>query len=142
MNNAFFSIPDAIEHIKKGKMLIILDDERELEADFFLPAQSITPEHIMTMVRYGSGLLCVAITQEQANRLHIPLMVSPQKNTEATKLNLTVSVNAKNGITTGISAFDRAKTIQVLADPNATTDDTTIPGHIFGVIAKSGALLT
>src|SRR5437762_13097070 len=104
MKNYFSSIPEALKEIQKGNPIIILDSERECEADFFLPAQLITPEHIMTMMRYGSGLLCVAITPEQAQKLHIPLMVPPQKNTEATKLNLTLSVNSTHRITTEISA--------------------------------------
>jgi len=139
--NIFSSIPEAIEEIKKGNMLIVLDTDREHEADFFIPAQNITPQLIMTMIRYAGGLIVVALTQKKAHQLDIPLMVNTTKNTESTKLNLTISVNAKCGITTGVSAFDRAKTIKLLSNPTTKPEDLTRPGHVSCTIANSGGIL-
>lgn len=141
MNKIFSSIPEAIQDIQKGKMLIVLDSSsRENEADFYIPADKITPKIITTMIRMGGGLVCTAITQRQAHNVALPLMVDSLENTETTGVNFTVSVNAKKGITTGISAYDRAKTIQVLADPKSKPDDLTRPGHVFGLIAKNGGV--
>lgn len=139
----FISVKEAIKQLKQGKMLILVDHpNRENEGDFYIPSQNITPEAILTMIRYGGGLVCAAITQEQAFRLELPLMIKPQENTEKTNVNFTVSVNAKKGITTGVSAFDRAKTIRILASPNSKADDLTKPGHVFGLMAKNGGVLT
>ncbi|TSC86587.1 MAG: 3,4-dihydroxy 2-butanone 4-phosphate synthase / GTP cyclohydrolase II [Parcubacteria group bacterium Gr01-1014_8] len=140
--NHFSTIPEAIAEIKKGKLLIVADSpKRENEADFFIPAGGVTPTAITTMVTYGGGLVCVAITSAQARRLHVPLMVSPGENTEKTGVNFTVSVNARRGITTGISAFDRAKTIRILADPHSNEQDIVKPGHVFGLVARDGGVL-
>lgn len=142
MKNLFSSIPKALQDIKKGKMIIIVDDpKRENEGDFFVPAENITPDHILTMIRFGGGLVCVAMTQEQALRLHLPLMVNPEQNTEKTKVNFTYSVNAKKGITTGVSALDRAKTIAILASPKSKPTDIVMPGHVQGLVAKQKGLL-
>lgn len=142
MKTLFSPIPEALADIKKGKMIIIIDDpKRENEGDFFVPAEKITPEHILTMIRYGGGLVCTAMTQEQAQRLHLPLMVNAEENTEKTKVNFTYSVNAKKGITTGVSAFDRAKTIQILANPKSKPTDIVMPGHVPGLVAKQKGLL-
>lgn len=142
MKTLFSPIPEALADIKKGKMIIIIDDpKRENEGDFFVPAEKITPEHILTMIRYGGGLVCTAMTQEQAQRLHLPLMVNAEENTEKTKVNFTYSVNAKKGITTGVSAFDRAKTIQILANPKSKPTDVVMPGHVQGLVAKQKGLL-
>ncbi|MGH7245843.1 MAG: 3,4-dihydroxy-2-butanone-4-phosphate synthase, partial [Candidatus Levyibacteriota bacterium] len=141
MNKYLSTIPEAIEEIKKGNMLIVLDTHREHEADFFIPAAISTPQHVLTMIRCGGGLICVAMVKEQAYRLQLPLMVVPEENKEKTKLNITVSVNAKNGITTGISAFDRAKTIQILGNIASEPLDIVMPGHVFGLIAKDGGVL-
>lgn len=142
MKILFSSIPEALVDIKKGKMIIIVDNpKRENEGDFFVPAEKITPQHVVTMIRHGGGLVCAAITQDQAQRLGLPLMVNPEENTEKTKVNFTYSVNARHGITTGVSAFDRAKTIQVLADPKSCPEDIDMPGHVSGLVAKQKGLL-
>ena len=93
------------------------------------------------MIRLGGGLICCAITKTQVERLFLPLMVDPSENNEKTQVSFTVSVNAKVGITTGVSAFDRAKTIKVLADPNSKPTDLVKPGHVFGLVAKNGGVL-
>lgn len=139
---SFSTIPEALDQIKKGKLLILVDNpNRENEGDFYIPADKVRPQHIITMIREGGGLVCAAITQAQARRLNLPLMTDPFSNTEKTKVNFTISVNAQNGITTGVSAFDRAKTIRVLASPKSKPSDLTRPGHVFGLVAKQGGVL-
>ena len=138
----FASIPEAIADIKKGKLLILLDDPaRENEADFYVPTGTMTPAHIRTMIRFGGGLICTAITKAQAHRLSLPLMVAPRENKEKTGVSFTVSVNARKGITTGVSAFDRAKTINILTDPKSRPHDLVRPGHMFGLVGKPGGVL-
>ena len=138
----FYSIPAAIQEIKKGKMLIIVDSpSRENEGDFYFPAELVTPEKINFLLTHGKGLVCTAINKSQAAKLQLPLMVDRVDNTEKTKVNFSVSVNAARGITTGVSAFDRAKTIKLLADANSKPEDFTRPGHVFPLIAKEGGLL-
>ncbi len=142
MKRHFLAIAEALARIKKGKLLILVDSaNRENEGDFYIPSDAATPKIIMTMIRRGGGLVCAAITAQQASRLSLPLMVHPKKNTEKTKVNFTVSVNAKNGITTGVSAFDRARTIKVLTSPRSRPSDLTRPGHLFGLVAKRGGVL-
>lgn len=137
----FAKVPQALEEIKKGRMLILLDSEREEEGDFYMPACKVTPQIIATMIKKGGGLVCCAITQNQANKLELPLMVSALDNEEKTGVNFTVSVNAKKRITTGVSAPDRYKTIKVLADSESKFSDLVKPGHVFGLVAKSGGVL-
>ncbi|MBI2018425.1 GTP cyclohydrolase II [Candidatus Daviesbacteria bacterium] len=138
----FSSISVALEQIKKGNMLILVDHpKRENEADFYIPADQLKLQHLITMIRQGGGLICCAITQSQAHRLHLPLMAPPWENTEKTKVNFTVSVNAKNNVSTGISAFDRLKTIKILANPRSKPEDLIKPGHVFGLVAKTGGVL-
>lgn len=138
----FATVKEALEQIKMGKLLILIDHtERENEGDFYIPADKVTPKILMTMIRLGGGLVCCAITKAQAEKLSLPLMVNPSENNEKTQVNFTVSVNAKTGITTGVSAFDRAKTIKVLADPNSKPTDLVRPGHVFGLVAKNGGVL-
>ena len=142
MKNYFSTIPEALSQIKKGKMLIIVDNpKRENEGDFYIPTDKVSPEHILTMIQRGGGLICTAITQAQAHRLSLPLMADPFDNTEKTKVNFTVSVSAKKGITTGVSAFDRTKTIKVLASSQSKPSDLTRPGHVLGLVAKQGGVL-
>lgn len=137
----FASIKEAIDEINLGRMLILLDPKREKEADFYIPADKITPNILTTMIRLGGGLICVALTQRQAFKLHLPLMVGSLENEEKTGVSFTVSVNAKKGITTGVSVNDRLKTIQILANPNSKPADLSKPGHVFGLIAKNGGVL-
>ena len=123
-------------------MLILVDNpKRENEGDFYIPADKVSPQHIITMIQKGGGLVCTAITQSQAHHLSLPLMTDPLSNTEKTNVNFTISVNAKKGITTGVSAFDRAKTIRILANPKSKQSDLTRPGHVSGLVAKQGGVL-
>lgn len=140
--NYFVTIPQAIEEITQGKMLIIIDNpDRENEGDFYIPADKATPDSILTMIKLGGGLICTAITKQQAVSLQLPLMVDPLENSEKTKVNFTVSVNTKKGISTGISAYDRLETIKILANPKSSPSDLSRPGHVFGLLAKNGGVL-
>jgi 3,4-dihydroxy 2-butanone 4-phosphate synthase/GTP cyclohydrolase II len=136
----FCSVDDAIEDIKAGKVLIIVDDEeRENEGDFVCAAEFITPEIVNFMVSEGKGLVCVPLTSERLEKLDIPMMSSENSALHGTQF--TVSVDALNGTTTGISAADRAVTIKNLVDENSTKADFGIPGHIFPLKAvKEGVL--
>lgn len=141
MNN-FCTIDEAISEIKKGRMLILVDSpRRENEGDFYIPADKVNPQAITTMIRFGGGLICCAITVSRAARLNLPLMVAPLENKEKTKVNFTVSVNAAKGITTGVSAYDRAKSIKVLSNPHSQEEDLVKPGHTFGLVAEEGGVL-
>lgn len=135
------TISEAIEAIKAGQTIIVVDDEdRENEGDFLTAARNATPEVINFMVRYGRGLVCAPITQLRAEELELELMVS--HNTTSYETNFTVSVDLLgNGCTTGISATDRSKTVMALIDPITTPQDLGRPGHIFPLIAKNGGVL-
>lgn len=135
-------ITDIIKHVKKGGLLIVIDNEsRENEGDLYVASDKITASVVNIMINRGGGLICCGISREQASRLYLPLMVANSKNTEKTGVNFTVSVNAKDGITTGVSAFDRYKTIAVMSSPKSNSDQLTRPGHVFGLIARDGGLL-
>ncbi len=130
----------AIESVKAGRMIIIVDDEdRENEGDLMVAAEKITPEIINFMTKHGRGLICLPLTKERLKELHLPLMV--RDNTAPFKTAFTVSIDAREGITTGISAHDRAKTIQVAIDPKTHSSDLSRPGHIFPLEAKEGGVL-
>ncbi|SFP56209.1 bifunctional 3,4-dihydroxy-2-butanone-4-phosphate synthase/GTP cyclohydrolase II [Parafilimonas terrae] len=135
------TIESAVEDIKKGKLVIVVDDEdRENEGDFITAARNVTPEIINFMSKEGRGLICVPMTEERADELQLDLMVS--KNTALHETPFTVSVDLiGHGCTTGISAHDRAKTIQALIDPNTKPEDLGRPGHIFPLRAKKGGVL-
>lgn len=138
----FSTIPEAIADVRKGKMLIIVDSpRRENEADLYVAADAATPQAITTMIKHGGGLICAAITEAQARRLHVPLMVSPETNREKTGVNFTVSLNAARGISTGVSAHDRTVTIRVLVNPKSKPKDVVKPGHVFGLIARQRGVL-
>ncbi len=138
----FCTIPEAVAEIRKGKLLIVVDNPaRENEGDLYIPTDVMTMRHIATMIRHGGGLICGAITQKQARRLALPLMVPPGENTEKTHVNFTISVNARKGITTGVSAFDRTRTIHVMANPNSRAHHLVRPGHVFGLVGKPGGVL-
>ncbi len=131
---------EAIQDLKDGKMIILVDDEdRENEGDLVVAAEKITPEHINFMAKHGRGLICLAMTDEQLNRLNIPMMVKENHSPYGTAF--TVSIEAATGVTTGISATDRARTIQVASDPKSTPKDVVMPGHIFPLRAKEGGVL-
>jgi 3,4-dihydroxy 2-butanone 4-phosphate synthase/GTP cyclohydrolase II len=138
----FDRVADAIEDIRQGKMVIVADDEdRENEGDLVCAASEITPATINFMTKVARGLICVAMTNERADELGLPLMTD--NNTDPNKTAFTVSVDADTrfGVTTGISAFDRAKTIQVLIDPETRPSDLRRPGHIFPLRARPGGVL-
>ncbi len=137
---AISSIEEVLQDVREGKMIIIVDDEdRENEGDVMIASEKVTPEAITFMARYACGLICLSLTEERVKQLDLPLMV--QDNTSPYNTAFTVSIEAKEGITTGISAFDRARTVQVAADPNSTGDDITRPGHIFPLAARDGGVL-
>ncbi len=140
------TIPEAIEVFRRGEFLIIVDDEdRENEGDLAIPAAAATPEKIAFMAREASGLICVSMSGEDLDRLNLPMMVPRTVNGTRFGTAFTVSVEAREGVTTGISAFDRAQTIAVLTDPEAEPGDLVQPGHVFplryqpgGVLAREG----
>ena len=130
----------ALEDIKNGKMIIVVDDEdRENEGDFIIPADKATPEDINFMMKHARGLICVAITQERSEELKLNPMVN--SNTSLHETNFTVSVDAKKNIATGISAKDRWETLKIINDSSASPSDLARPGHMFPLIAKSGGVL-
>jgi len=134
------TIPEAIEDIKAGKFIIIIDDEnRENEGDVAIAAEKITPETINFMTKHARGLICLPIIKQRLDELGIPLMV--QDNTSRQSTAFTVSVEAKHNVTTGISAFDRTQTIKTVLDPNSTPDDLVRPGHVFPIRARNGGVL-
>src|SRR5690606_30624590 len=136
------SIHDIIEDIKLGKMVILIDDEdRENEGDLILAADFVSADKINFMSREARGLICLSLTPEQIEKLEIPLMVKDDKNLSPHKTAFTVSIEASEGISTGISAFDRAKTIEVAANPNAKPKDIITPGHIFPIKGQPGGVL-
>jgi 3,4-dihydroxy 2-butanone 4-phosphate synthase/GTP cyclohydrolase II len=134
------SIDAAIEEYRAGKFVIIVDDEdRENEGDLAMAAEFATPENIAFMLRYTSGVICVPMSGDRLDRLRIPMMV--QHNTATFGTAFTVSVDARDGIATGISAADRARCINVLADPNSVPTDIVMPGHIYPLRARDGGVL-
>src|SRR5882757_3850023 len=135
------SIESAIEDIKKGKLVIVVDDEdRENEGDFITAAQNVTPEIINFMSMHGRGLICAPLIEDRCNELDLPPMVV--SNTSLHETAFTVSIDLLgNGCTTGISAHDRAKTVQALVNPNTKAEDFGRPGHIFPLRAKKGGVL-
>jgi len=140
MKQAFDSIEAVIEELRKGRMVIVVDDaDRENEGDLIMAAEHATPETVNFMAKHGRGLICVPTTAERLQQLGIERMVS--NNRETFKTDFQVSVDATRGITTGISAADRARTIQVMADPTAVLDDLVQPGHVFPLRAKPGGVL-
>ena len=134
------TIPEAIEDIKAGKFIIIIDDEnRENEGDVAIAAEKITPETINFMTKHARGLICLPIIKQRLDELGIPLMV--QDNTSRQSTAFTISVEAKHNVTTGISAFDRTQTIKTVLDPNSNSDDLVRPGHVFPIRARNGGVL-
>ena len=136
----FSSVEEAIEDIREGRMVIIVDDEdRENEGDLTIAASKVTPEAINFMARYGRGLICLAMTGERLDQLQIPMMVG--ENTSRFGTAFTVSIEARCGVTTGISAADRARTILTAVDPASGPADLARPGHVFPLRARSGGVL-
>jgi len=136
----FNSVDEAIEEIQQGRIVIVVDDEdRENEGDLTVAASKVTPEAINFMAKYGRGLICLALTRERLDALHIPMMVG--ENTSKFGTGFTVSIEARHGVTTGISAADRARTILTAIDPKTKPLDLARPGHIFPLRAHSGGVL-
>src|SRR5213594_1622140 len=140
MKAAFDSIENVIGDLRAGRMVIVVDDaDRENEGDLIMAAEHATPEAINFMAKHGRGLICVPTTAERLQQLGVERMV--MQNRETFKTDFQVSVDAAHGITTGISAADRAQTIQVMADPTALPEDLVQPGHVFPLRAKPGGVL-
>ena len=140
-NLGFSSIEDIIADIAAGKMVIMVDDEnRENAGDLLMAAEKVRPEDINYMARYGRGLICLTMTRNRCAQLRLPLMVAETDQRHAT--NFTVTIEAAEGITTGISAHDRARTVQVAVSADARSEDLSQPGHIFPVMAQPGGVLT
>src|SRR5690242_2186892 len=134
------NIEDIIEDARNGRMFILMDaDDRENEGDLVIPAQMCTPSAINFMAKYGRGLICLALTQERAAALQIPMMT--QFNGTPHQTAFTVSIEAKEGVSTGISAHDRAHTISVAIDPTKGPGDIVMPGHVFPLVARPGGAL-
>ena len=137
---ALATIEEAIEDIKNGRFVIVVDDEdRENEGDFIMAAEKVTADSINFMAVHGRGLICIPMTGDRLDELKIPMMV--ERNTAVLGTAFTVAVEAREGTTTGISAGDRAKTVQVLVDPATRPEDLLMPGHMFPLRAKEGGVL-
>lgn len=137
----FNTIEEALQDVLEGRMVIVVDDEdRENEGDLTMAAEKVTPEAINFMATHGRGLICMPIIGERLDELHIPLMVSD--NTSRYETAFCISVDAKHGTTTGISAHDRAVTIKTILDPNTKLKDLSTPGHVFPLRAREGGVLT
>ena len=141
MNDSPISpIEDILEDARNGKPYILVDaEDRENEGDIIIPAQFATPDQINFMIRQARGLVCLALTGDRARQLRLPPMAAD--NRESMKTAFTVSIEAKDGVTTGISAADRSRTIQVATDPSKGVDDIVTPGHIFPLVARDGGVL-
>jgi len=134
------TIPELLADIAAGRMIVLMDDEsRENEGDLIMAASKVRPEDINFMARFGRGLICLPLTRERCRQLHLPLMVNLNQARYAT--NFTVSIEAAEGITTGISAYDRAHTIRTAVRPDAGHDDLSQPGHVFPLMAQPGGVL-
>ncbi|MBM3859037.1 MAG: bifunctional 3,4-dihydroxy-2-butanone-4-phosphate synthase/GTP cyclohydrolase II [Verrucomicrobia bacterium] len=138
--SAFDSIESCVEEIRQGRMIIVTDDEdRENEGDLVMAAEKATPDAVNFMAKHGRGLICVPTTERRLQALNIEPMV--RENRDSYRTAFTVSVDARTGITTGISAYDRARTIRILADPHAASEELVSPGHIFPLQAREGGVL-
>ena len=142
MNMSFHSVEEIIEEVKKGRFIILIDDEnRENEGDLIIASDFITSEAINFMAKFARGLVCVSITKDQAKRLSLPLMVRQEENFSPHRTAFTVSVEAAQGVSTGISASDRTQTVKVLCDHGSSPKDIISPGHIFPIKAEEGGVL-
>ena len=141
MNKEFISsVEEIIEDQRAGKMVIMVDDEdRENEGDLIIPAEKTDDKAVNFMAKYGRGLICLSLTEERVKQLDLPLMSQNNETRDSTAF--TVSIEAKEGVTTGISAQDRAKTIQAAINKNMTKDDIMSPGHVFPLVARDGGVL-
>ncbi|KAL6515324.1 Bifunctional riboflavin biosynthesis protein RIBA 1, chloroplastic [Orobanche hederae] len=141
-SQGFSCIMEAIEDIRNGKMVVVVDDEdRENEGDLIMAASKVTPEAMAFFVKHGTGIVCVSMKEEDLERLNLPLMVNHKENEEKLRTAFTVSVDAKHGTTTGVSAHDRATTIMALASKESKPEDFNRPGHIFPLKYRDGGVL-
>lgn len=141
-SHQFHSIPELIEDIRQGKIVILVDDEdRENEGDLILAADHCTPAAINFMIKEARGLVCLSLTGKQVDQLELPLMIKDEFNHSPNKTAFTVSIEASSGVTTGISATDRSHTIRVASRPEAKPTDVHVPGHIFPLRAQDGGVL-
>lgn len=132
----------AVEEIRAGRMIILVDDaDRENEGDLCMAAESVSPEAINFMAMHGRGLICLALTEEQIQRLELPMMSAPGRSGPRLGTAFTVTIEAREGVTTGISAADRAHTIRLASNPSASPDDIVVPGHTFPLQARRGGVL-
>ena len=136
-------VRSAIDDVRDGKMVILVDDEdRENEGDLMFAAEKVTPAHVNFMAKHGRGLICLTLTETQIAQLELPMMTSPKwRNGPPLGTAFTSSIEARHGVTTGISAADRARTIQVAIDENAGPEDIVTPGHVFPLKARKGGVL-
>ena len=136
-NKIFSTIKEIIRNAKKGKMFILVDDkDRENEGDLVVPASKCNSKSINFMAKHGRGLICLALTSNQIEKLKLPLMSRTNKSRMQTAF--TISIEARKGISTGISAYDRAKTIKVAINKKSKKNDIVSPGHVFPLVARSG----
>ena len=139
--HALNTIDEILDDIRQGRMVVIMDDEdRENEGDLVMAATKVRPEDVNFMARYGRGLICLTLTRDRCRQLRLPLMVSDTDADQRT--NFTLSIEAAEGVTTGISAYDRAHTIQSAVAASARAEDLRQPGHIFPLMAQPGGVLT
>src|SRR5690348_17208566 len=135
------SVDEILDELRAGRMVVVMDDEdRENEGDLLMPASLVRPEDINFMARYGRGLICLTLTRERCRQLRLPLMVSDTDKNQTT--NFTLSIEAAEGVTTGISAYDRAHTVRTAVKPDARPEDLKQPGHILPLMAQPGGVLT
>ncbi|MGD8305594.1 MAG: 3,4-dihydroxy-2-butanone-4-phosphate synthase, partial [Ignavibacteria bacterium] len=140
LSNSCNTIEEALEDIRKGRMVIVVDDEdRENEGDLIMAAEKVRPEDVNFITREARGLLCISITRDRAKELDLEFMV--EKNTALHETPFTVTIDYKKGTTTGISAFDRANTVQAVINRDNKADDFARPGHIFPLVARNGGVL-
>lgn len=140
-NTGLDAIEDILDELREGRMVVIMDDaDRENEGDLIMAAEKVRPEDVNFMARYGRGLICLTLTRERCAQLRLPLMVSDTDRNRTT--NFTVSIEAAEGVTTGISAYDRAQTIRTAVRPDAKPEDLRQPGHVFPLMAQPGGVLT
>lgn len=141
MSGEFNSIEEILEDLRAGKMVVVMDDaDRENEGDLVMAAEAVRPDDVNFMARYGRGLICLTLTRDRCRQLHLPLMVSETDRNHGT--NFTMSIEAAEGVTTGISAHDRAHTIRTAVAAGAGPADLRQPGHIFPLMAQPGGVLT
>ncbi|RYG31597.1 MAG: 3,4-dihydroxy-2-butanone-4-phosphate synthase, partial [Burkholderiales bacterium] len=139
-SSAISPIEEIVEDARNGRMYILVDaEDRENEGDLIIPAQFATPQQVNFMAKHGRGLICLSITRDRAKLLDLDMMA--RENRESMKTAFTVSIEAKEGVTTGISAHDRAHTIAVAIDPTKAADDLVSPGHVFPLVCRDGGVL-